>query len=142
MQKLIEDWLAIDVNPTTRAQITELAKDTVSNYETLNDLLGKRIVFGTAGLRARMEAGFSRMNDVTVLQASQGLAEYIKSTVDDSASLSIVIGHDHRYNSKRFAELAIAVFISKGFQVYYIGDNNCATQWFHLQLINILQMVV
>lgn len=127
MQKLIEDWLAIDVNPTTRAQITELAKDTVSNYETLNDLLGKRIVFGTAGLRARMEAGFSRMNDVTVLQASQGLAEYIKSTVDDSASLSIVIGHDHRYNSKRFAELAIAVFISKGFQVYYIGDNNCAT---------------
>ena len=127
MQKLIEDWLAIDVNPTTRAQITELAKDTVSNYETLNDLLGKRIVFGTAGLRARMEAGFSRMNDVTVLQASQGLAEYIKSTVDDSASLSIVIGHDHRYNSKRFAELAIAVFVSKGFQVYYIGDNNCAT---------------
>ena len=127
MQKLIEDWLAIDVNPTTRAQIFELAKDTVSNHETLNDLLGKRIVFGTAGLRARMEAGFSRMNDVTVLQASQGLAEYIKSTVDDSASLSIVIGHDHRYNSKRFAELAIAVFISKGFQVYYIGDNNCAT---------------
>lgn len=127
MQKLIEDWLAIDVNPTTRAQITELAKDTVSNYETLNDLLGNRIVFGTAGLRARMEAGFSRMNDVTVLQASQGLAEYIKSKVDDSASLSIVIGHDHRYNSKRFAELAIAVFISKGFQVYYIGDNNCAT---------------
>lgn len=127
MQKLIEDWLAIDVNPTTRALITDLAKDTVSNYETLNDLLGKRIVFGTAGLRARMEAGFSRMNDVTVLQASQGLAEYIKSTVDDSASLSIVIGHDHRYNSKRFAELAIAVFISKGFQVYYIGDNNCAT---------------
>ena len=30
MQKLIEDWLAVDVNPTTRAQITELAKDTVS----------------------------------------------------------------------------------------------------------------
>ncbi|GMM47256.1 phosphoribomutase [Pichia kluyveri] len=127
MQKLIEDWLAIDVNPTTRAQITELAKNIVSNHETLHDLLGKRIVFGTAGLRARMEAGFSRMNDVTVLQASQGLAEYIKSTVEDNARLSIVIGHDHRHNSKRFAELAIAVFINKGFQVYYIGDNNCAT---------------
>lgn len=30
-----------------------------------------RIAFGTAGLRGRMEAGFSGMNDLTVIQASQ-----------------------------------------------------------------------
>lgn len=35
---------------------------------------------GTAGLRAKMGPGFSRMNAVTVQQASQGLAAYLHDT--------------------------------------------------------------
>ena len=124
LRRRVAEWLAIDVNADTRRQIEQLAADMDTNYSRLDDLLTHRIVFGTAGLRARMEAGFSRMNDVTVLQASQGLAEYIRGRGDDPA---VVVGHDHRHNSKRFAELTIAVFLIKGFTVYYIGPDNCAT---------------
>lgn len=66
-----------------------------------------------------MEAGFSRMNDVTVIQASQGLAAYICASVPTP---SIVIGHDHRYNSERFARLAAAAMITAGVKVYFYDD--------------------
>lgn len=123
----VAEWLAIDVNEKTRSQIEQLASNMERNYDKLDDLLTNRIVFGTAGLRARMEAGFSRMNDVTVLQASQGLAEYILGVTERTKEASIVVGHDHRHNSKRFAELTIAVFLLKGFKVYYVGPDDCAT---------------
>ena len=79
------------------------------------------IDFGTAGLRARMEAGFSRMNCLTIIQASQGLAEYLLA---DPTSLQrgVVIGHDTRHNSWKFAELTAAAFAGKGFKVYMYED--------------------
>ena len=35
------------------------------------ELLGSRMLFGTAGLRAKMGAGYSQMNDLTVIQTAQ-----------------------------------------------------------------------
>lgn len=125
IDQLVSEWLSIDVNPTTRNQIKQLASR--GDYTSLDNLLSNRIVFGTAGLRARMEAGYSRMNDVTVLQASQGLAEYIKSSALDNEPLTIVVGHDHRHNSERFAEITASIFLMKGFKVFYLGSANCAT---------------
>lgn len=87
----------------------------------LENRLSKRIEFGTAGLRARMEAGFSRMNDVTVLQASQGLAKYVAKNVKNGCERGVVVGHDHRYNSARFAELTSLAFVQLGFKVYQFG---------------------
>ncbi|KAF5108273.1 hypothetical protein DV453_002403 [Geotrichum candidum] len=68
-----------------------------------------------------MQAGFSSMNDLTVLQASQGLAKYVAKTVANAEARGIVIGHDHRYNSKRFAELTALAFSHAGFKVYLYG---------------------
>lgn len=68
-----------------------------------------------------MQAGFSSMNDLTVLQASQGLAKYVLKTVQNAQSRGIVIGHDHRYNSKRFAQLTALAFSHLGFKVYLYG---------------------
>ncbi|KAI9263681.1 hypothetical protein BY458DRAFT_534386 [Sporodiniella umbellata] len=69
-----------------------------------------------------MEAGFSRMNDLTVLQASQGLAVYIEKNVKDAKSRGIVIGHDHRHHSDDFARLTAFAFIQRGFKVWYYKD--------------------
>ncbi|CCH46357.1 Phosphoglucosamine mutase [Wickerhamomyces ciferrii] len=66
-----------------------------------------------------MEAGFNRLNDVTILQASQGLASYITS-LNTKTQQSVVIGHDHRLNSKRFADITATAFLLKGFKVYYL----------------------
>ncbi|KAG5366558.1 Phosphoribomutase [Yarrowia sp. B02] len=113
---LVKQWLDLDQNAATRKQIEDLqAKKDTQQLETL---LGKRISFGTAGLRARMEAGFARMNDVTVLQASIGLAAYVAREVPDATSKGVVIGHDHRHNSEQFAKLTALAFVAKGFKVY------------------------
>ncbi|KAI7866258.1 hypothetical protein BDF14DRAFT_1875312 [Spinellus fusiger] len=69
-----------------------------------------------------MEAGFSRMNDLTVLQASQGLAVYMENTVENAKQRGIVIGHDHRHHSEDFARLTAAAFITRGFKVWYYKD--------------------
>jgi hypothetical protein len=74
------------------------------------------------GLRARMEAGFSRMNSLTVIQASQGLATYVLKNVPLAASKGIVVGRDARHNSEKFAKLAAAAFIAKGIKVWWYED--------------------
>jgi phosphoglucomutase len=106
----------------------------------LEKRLRKRIAFGTAGLRSSMKAGFAHMNSYTVLQASQGLVDYILSRQEtpqhvsqhgsshhgtsrrDENALSVAIGHDARHNSDKFAKLAAGVFITKGFHVLWLGE--------------------
>ncbi|CAJ0834564.1 9357_t:CDS:2 [Entrophospora sp. SA101] len=68
---MLQEWLRLDKNPSTRAEIEKLYGE--RNIEELGKRLLNRISFGTAGLRSKMEAGFSRMNDLTVIQASQVL---------------------------------------------------------------------
>lgn len=49
-----------------------------------------------------MEAGFSRMNDLVIIQTSQGFASYVAQQFGESAKTrGIVIGYDGRYNSHR-----------------------------------------
>ncbi|CAO3594849.1 unnamed protein product [Absidia cylindrospora] len=117
---LVEDWIRLDKNESTRQEIIQLQQ--TNNIAELEKRLGQRIEFGTAGLRARMEAGFSRMNDLTVLQASQGLAMYIEQNVTNAKTRGVVVGHDHRHNSDSFARLTAAAFLQRGFKVWYYKD--------------------
>ena len=80
------------------------------------------LTFGTAGLRGRMGAGFSCLNSLTIIETSQGLAEYLLSEQDTTAEAGIVIGYDARHNSEHFAQLAAAAFIAKGFRVWWFED--------------------
>lgn len=118
LEWLTKEWLRLDRNPTTRAQVQGLCAK--GNHEELADRLLKRIGFGTAGLRAEMSAGFSRMNDLTVIQASQGLAAYLIKNISDVKSRGVVVGHDHRHNSRRFAHLASLAFIRCGIRCYLL----------------------
>jgi len=69
-----------------------------------------------------MEAGFSRLNSLTIIQATQGLASYILQSEKEPKERGVVIGHDHRHNSEEFAKLTAAVFIEKGFKIYYLHE--------------------
>jgi phosphomannomutase len=56
---------------------------------------------GTAGLRGEMGIGFARMNDVTVIQAAQGLADNLLTEhADLTTTGGVVIGYDHRARGK------------------------------------------
>jgi phosphomannomutase len=79
----------------------------------------QRIHFGTAGLRAKMGGGFALMNELTVIQATQGLLRHIQASFKDKKEpLSVVIGFDARHQSHQFARLAAALFAHEQFQVY------------------------
>ena len=78
-----------------------------------------RIQFGTAGLRAKMGSGFALMNELTVIQATQGLIRHIQETFKETReSLSVVIGFDARQQSKQFARLAASLFAHEEIHVY------------------------
>jgi hypothetical protein len=81
IEVLTQMWLSMDQNPSTKSEIVQLRSN--NEIHELEKRLRNRIQFGTAGilsslplsltkgLRGRMEAGFSRMNNLTVIQASQ-----------------------------------------------------------------------
>ncbi|KAH9117377.1 hypothetical protein LEN26_007852 [Aphanomyces euteiches] len=116
------EWVAWDVNETTKAEIQHFI-DT-ENIVELERKLGKRLEFGTAGLRAAMGSGTVCMNDLVVIQTMQGLVEYLEATYgkEDVQTRGVVLGYDHRQfgalNSKQFAEYSAAVAVSRGIKVY------------------------
>ncbi|KAG9296400.1 hypothetical protein G9A89_014992 [Geosiphon pyriformis] len=117
IESLAQEWLRLDRNPETRQEIERLHAE--RDIEELELRLRQRISFGTAGLRSKTEAGFSRMNDLTVIQATQGLCIYLLECMPDAAQKGVVIGHDHRHHSETFAKLTAAVFLFKGIKVYF-----------------------
>lgn len=116
----ISEWFKLDKNPQTREEVILLCNS--QNWEELHKRFDKRIVFGTAGLRSRMEAGFDRMNSLVILQTSQGLAQYLKKVNPDN--LTFVIGHDHRLHSKEFATVTTAIFLKAGFKVFSLNPGD------------------
>ena len=72
-------------------------------------------------MRARMEAGFTRLNDVTITQTSLGLADYLlqEMTANPGRKLvGVVIGFDCRHNSANWAQLAADAIRSRGVPVF------------------------
>lgn len=82
----------------------------------------KDLEFGTGGLRGIMGAGSNRMNKYTVGSATQGLSNYLKAQFKDIPQISVVIGHDCRNNSRKFAEIAANIFSANGIKVYLFED--------------------
>ncbi|XP_031429719.1 glucose 1,6-bisphosphate synthase [Clupea harengus] len=122
LDKAIYQWITWDRNPLTRAQIEALARE--RNTVELRKRLCSRMAFGTAGLRAAMGAGFSRINDLTIIQSTQGLYKYLAKFLPDFGSRGLVIGYDTRAQetsgctSERLARLTAAVMLCKDIPVY------------------------
>lgn len=116
LQDLVKEWLRLDPNESTRKEVEHLWN--TNAVGELERRMRTRIEFGTAGLRGKMEAGWSRMNDLIVIQASQGLCAYVLDHVENAAIRGVVIGHDHRHNSERWAQLTAAAFIANNVKIY------------------------
>ncbi|KAJ5377640.1 Phosphoribomutase [Penicillium cataractarum] len=121
LSSLVETWLQWDQDPTTRAEIEQLRD--ANHTKELELRLRSRIEFGTAGLRGRMAAGFTYMNCLTVIQASQGLAKHIQSKGPEVASKGVIIGHDARHYSHKFAQLAANAFVALQIPVKFVDES-------------------
>ncbi|XP_071550030.1 phosphopentomutase isoform X2 [Panulirus ornatus] len=115
----VEEWLKWDKNEKTLEEIVKLL--TCKDVALLEKLLLKRLVFGTAGLRGCMGPGYAQMNDLVIIQTSQGLGKYLTTVNSEAKTKGIVIGYDSRHNSHRFAKLAAAAFLNAGIPVYLFG---------------------
>lgn len=113
-------WLNGNYDVETKAEVQHLLDN--EDKRPLIDAFYKDLEFGTGGLRGIMGAGSNRMNKYTVGSATQGLSNYLLKEFDSLDEIKVVIGHDCRNNSRRFAEIAAGIFSANGIRVYLFED--------------------
>ena len=109
-------WLGEGYDEETRGEVKRMLE--ADDKTELIDSFYKDLEFGTGGLRGIMGAGSNRMNIYTVGAATQGLANYLKEAFADLPEISVVVGHDVRNNSRKFAEIVADIFSANGIKVY------------------------
>ena len=109
-------WLSPEYDEETRKEVQAMLD--ADDKTPLIEAFYKDLEFGTGGLRGIMGAGTNRMNIYTVGSATQGLANYLKDCFKELPQISVVVGHDVRNNSRKFAELVADIFSANGIKVY------------------------
>lgn len=109
-------WLGEGYDEETRTEVKRML-DADDKTELIESFY-KDLEFGTGGLRGIMGAGSNRMNIYTVGAATQGLANYLKEAFSGLPRISVVVGHDVRNNSRKFAEIVADIFSANGIKVY------------------------
>ena len=113
-------WLGDAYDEETRAEVRRMLAS--EDKTELIDSFYRDLEFGTGGLRGIMGAGTNRMNIYTVGAATQGLANYLKEAFADLPEIKVVVGHDVRNNSRKFAEIVAAIFSANGIKAYLFDD--------------------
>ena len=104
-------WLAADLEDADLKP--ELAR-IEGNDDEIKDRFAVALKFGTAGLRGVLGAGTNRMNIYVVRQATQGLANWVKT---QGGNQTVAISYDSRLKSDLFAKTAAGVLAANGIKV-------------------------
>ncbi len=83
---------------------------------------GGELEFGTAGMRGLIGYGMNMMNIHTVMRATQGLAEWIKTLGKAEMARGVVISYDTRRKSEEFAKATAGVLAKNGIKVWLFDD--------------------
>jgi phosphoglucomutase len=110
----IASWLEGNFDTATKEEIRSLQ---ANQPDLLEDAFYRNLEFGTGGLRGLMGVGTNRVNKYTIGMATQGFSNYLLKTYPN-ASISVVVGHDSRNNSRFLAETTAQVFAANGIKVY------------------------
>ena len=104
-------WMETDLeDPALKAELESIE----GNEEEIKDRFAVSLKFGTAGLRGVLGAGSNRMNIYVVRQATQGLANWVKTQAGNQL---VAISYDSRINSDVFAKTAACVLAANGIKV-------------------------
>ena len=118
-EKNIRCWLS---EPRYAAYANDVAQHVEEGkWQTLDDVFWTIIPFGTGGRRGKMYPfGSNAINDRTIGESAQGLANYVKEHA--SGPLSCAIAFDTRHRSTEFARLCAGVMVAAGFKVYLLDE--------------------
>lgn len=104
-------WLAADLQD---ADLSPELRKIQGNDEEIKDRFAVSLQFGTAGLRGVLGAGTNRMNIYVVAQATQGLANWVKT---QGGTQTVAISYDTRLKSDVFSKTAAGVLAANGIKV-------------------------
>lgn len=110
-----EAWINGNYDEQTKNEVRRMMES--EDQTELIESFYKDLEFGTGGLRGVMGVGSNRMNIYTVGAATQGLSNYLNREFK-GRSISVVVGHDCRNNSRLFAETVANIFSANGIKVY------------------------
>lgn len=96
------------------ADLTAELEAIAGNEEEIKERFAIALKFGTAGLRGVLGAGSNRMNIYVVRQATQGLANWVKT---QGGNQLVAISYDSRIKSDVFAKTAACVLAANGIKV-------------------------
>ena len=104
-------WLNADLeDPALTAELQKIE----GQDDEIKDRFAVALKFGTAGLRGVLGAGSNRMNIYVVRQATQGLANWVKT---QGGNQLVSVSYDSRINSDVFAKETARVLAANGSKV-------------------------
>ena len=92
------------------------------NEKEIEYRFGGELAFGTGGLRGVIGYGTNMMNVYTVMRATQGVAEWLKTLGKAAMEKGVVISYDTRRKSDEFAKAAAGVLAKNGIKAYLFDD--------------------
>jgi phosphomannomutase len=140
----IRRWLTEPYLAEYAPQVAE--RLAAGKFQELDDAFWTIIPFGTGGRRGKMyPVGTNAINDRTIGESAQGLADYVKSVVLGEGQggqshfrpatagaaaaakigtvpkpLACAVAYDTRHRSREFAELCAGIMAAAGFTVYFL----------------------
>ncbi len=104
-------WLEADlIDCDLNTELQNIAGDD----DAIKERFAIALSFGTAGLRGTLGAGTNRMNIWVVRQATQGVAEWVKT---QGGNQTVAISYDSRLKGWNFARDAAGVLAANGINV-------------------------
>lgn len=115
----MNEWLDSDL-------VSEKEKEYIKNAseEVQKEMFSASLSFGTAGMRALLGPGCTRLNLLTVRRATIGVAEFLLSYYpsEEARTRGVAISFDNRHMSKEFRDIAAQVLTDRGINVFTFHD--------------------
>ncbi len=110
-QDMYRRWLEADLlDADLHTELLSIRDDD----DAIKERFAVSLAFGTAGLRGTLGAGTNRMNIWVVRQATQGVADWVKT---QGGSQTVAISYDSRLKGYTFAKDAAGVLAANGIHV-------------------------
>ncbi len=117
IKEIFEYWCTFDED--TKKELLS-----ITDEKEIEDRFYKELEFGTGGLRGVIGAGTNRMNIYTVRKATQGLANYVKSSFDNPVNSIIKLISILLINSGSFLQSINGILVILAIYGLNFADNS------------------